>query len=212
LNVASRNQHIRAILQKSIVFNDGIGVDVASLILFGKAFPQNLNGTDFTPHYLQNTRHRYRIFLLGSRPGIAERAAEHLTGRFPRHQIVGCHHGHFAKDDTARVNATIKTSNADIVLVGMGDPRQELWLADNLETTGARLGFGVGALFDFVTGTAPRAPALIRAIRLEWLHRLVREPMRLSWRYLIGSPLFILRILGQRFSRAQTNVIEPERP
>jgi alpha-1,3-mannosyltransferase len=212
LNVASRDQHIRAILQKSIIFNDGIGLDVASLVLFGKAFPQNLNGTDFTPHYLQNTRHRYRIFLLGSRPGIAERAAEHLTRRFPRHQIVGCHHGHFAKDDTARVNATIKASSADIVLVGMGNPRQELWLADNLETTGARLGFGVGALFDFVTGTARRAPALIRAIRLEWLHRLVREPMRLSWRYLIGSPLFILRILGQRFSRAQTNVIEPERP
>ncbi len=210
LNVASKDDHVRAILRKSITLNDGLGVDIASLMLFGKAFPQNLNGTDFIPHYLQNTRHRYRIFLLGSRPGVAERAGKHLSRRFPQHQIVGCHHGHFAKDDAAKINAMIKASNADIVLVGMGNPQQELWLAGNLEATGAVLGFGVGALFVFVTGDARRAPPWMRSIRVEWLYRLAQEPLRLARRYVMGNPRFILRILRQRFSGAQANKIEIE--
>jgi alpha-1,3-mannosyltransferase len=208
LNIAARNEHVRAVMRNSIILNDGIGVDIASLMLFGKAFPQNLNGTDFTPHYLQNTRHRYRIFLLGSRPATIQRAAERLSATFPRHQIVGYHHGYFEKDDTAKINATIKASNADIVLVGMGNPKQELWLADNLVATGARLGFAVGALFDFVTGNVARAPAWVRSLRVEWLQRLTQEPWRLSRRYLAGNPLFIVRILGQRFSRAEADEID----
>jgi alpha-1,3-mannosyltransferase len=208
LNIAAQDEHVRAIMRNSIILNDGIGVDIASLILFGKAFPQNLNGTDFTPHYLQNTRHRYRIFLLGSRPATIQRAAERLSATFPRHQIVGYHHGYFEKDDTAKINAIIKASNADIVLVGMGNPKQELWLADNLVATGARLGFAVGALFDFVTGNVARAPAWVRSLRVEWLQRLTQEPWRLSRRYLAGNPLFIARILGQRFSRAEADEID----
>ena len=108
----------------------------------------------------------------------------------------------------AKINAMIKSSNADIVLVGMGNPRQELWLAGNLEATGAELGFAVGALFDFVTGHAPRAPSWIRSVRLEWLYRLSQEPSRLAGRYLVGNPLFILRILGQRFSGAAASTID----
>ena len=212
LNIASRDTHIRAVMRKSIILNDGIGVDIASLMLFGKAFPQNLNGTDFTPHYLQNTRHHYRIFLLGSRKATIQRAAELFSRTFPRHQIVGCHHGYFTREDTAKINAVIKASNADVVLVGMGNPRQELWLADNLAATGARLGFAVGALFDFAAGNVPRAPAWMRSLRVEWLHRLTQEPGRLSRRYLLGNPLFILRILGQRFSRAQATMIELNSP
>ena len=205
LNVASRDERVRAILQKSIVLNDGIGMDIASLILFGKAFPQNLNGTDFTPYYLLHTCHRYRIFLLGGRPSVTECASNHFSRHFPQHQIVGYHHGHFARDDTARINAIIKASNADIVLVAMGNPRQELWLADNLEASGAKLGFAVGALFDFVAGHPPRAPSWIRSIRLEWLYRLSQEPSRLAGRYLVGNPVFILRILSQQFSHARAN-------
>ena len=203
LNVASRDERVRTILRKSIILNDGIGADIASLMLFGKAFPQNLNGTDFVPHYLQNTRHRYRIFLLGSRPGVAERAGQHLSRRFPQHQIVGFHHGYFAKNDTANIIAMIKASNADIVLVGMGIPQQELWLASNLGATGARLGFAVGALFAFVTGDARRAPAWMRSMRMEWLHRLTQEPLRLaaavrSWKSAFYSQNFRPMVIRRR--------------
>jgi alpha-1,3-mannosyltransferase len=208
LNVAAQDESFRSILRKSIVLNDGIGVDIASLVLFGVTFPQNLNGTDFVPYYLQNTCRRYRIFLLGSRPGVAQRAGAYLSRRFPQHQIVGCHHGYFVRDETAKINATIKAVQPDIILVGMGNPQQELWLANNLEVTGASLGFAVGALFDFVAGEARRAPAWMRSMRVEWLYRLLQEPMRLARRYVIGNPLFVIRILGQRFFGAGANSIE----
>lgn len=212
LNVASRDERFRAILQKSLILNDGIGVDIASLVLFGKAFPQNLNGTDFVPHYLLNTRHRYRIFLLGGRPGCAERVARRFSRRYSQHQIVGWHHGHFARDETAKVNAIIKDSNADIVLVGMGNPKQEVWLADNLAATGSRLGFGVGALFDFVTGDARRAPAWMRSVRLEWVYRLMQEPLRLAGRYLLGNPLFVFKILSQWVSGERADSMKLKLP
>ena len=200
LNVASKDEDFRAILSNSIVLNDGVGTDIASRILFGSAFPENLNGTDFIPHYLQNTRHRYRVFLLGSRPGVAERAKRHFAGRHPQHRIVGCYHGYFGNEEAAEVAAMIRASHADVVLVAMGNPRQERWLAENLGSTGARLGFAVGALFDFASGNAHRAPAWMRSARLEWLYRLILEPRRLCGRYLVGNPAFVLRVLSQRIS------------
>jgi alpha-1,3-mannosyltransferase len=200
LNLAYQDRSFVAVLRNAIVFNDGIGVDIASLMLFGAAFPQNLNGTDFVPHYLQNTRHQYRIFLLGGRPGIAEQAGLHFAKQFPRHDFVGCYSGYFGENESTKIAAMIKASNADVVLVAMGNPLQEKWLASNLESTGATLGFGVGALFDFVTGNASRAPAWVRYLRVEWFHRLLHEPVRLAGRYLVGNPRFIFRIVGQRMS------------
>ena len=95
LNIAAENSDFRKALQHAIVLNDGVGVDIASRILYGSPFPENLNGTDFSPNYLRQTKHRYRIFLLGAKLGTAERAARRLSALCPRHQIVGCHHGHF---------------------------------------------------------------------------------------------------------------------
>ena len=113
----------------------------------------------------------------------------------------------FANDQAEEVNAMIKASRADVILVGMGNPKQEIWLAANLEATGARLGFAVGALFVFVTGEARRAPAWMRSLRIEWVHRLAQEPWRLSRRYFLGIPLFFVRILGQRFSSSPSKRI-----
>ena len=200
LNVASSNERVRTILQEAVVLNDGIGMDIASLMLFRSAFPQNLNGTDFIPHYLQNTRHRYRIFLFGGKEGIAEQAGEYFSKFCPQHRIVGYHHGYFAIDDSSKVVAAIRASGADVILVAMGNPQQELWLADNLKATGSQLGFGVGALFDFVSGHLPRAPVWVRTARLEWLYRLVHEPGRLTPRYLVGIPVFLFRIFNQWLS------------
>ncbi len=208
LNVASRDESVRAIMQKSIILNDGLGVDMASLMLFGKAFPQNLNGTDFTPHYLQNTRHRYRIFLLGSRPATIQRAAERLSRTFPRHKIVGWHEGYFVKDDSAKINGMIKASNADIVLVGMGNPTTGILACRQFGGNRRKVGFRRRGVVRFVSGNMPRAPAWMRLLRVEWLHRLTQEPWRLSERYLLGNPLFILRIIGQRFSRAEADEID----
>jgi alpha-1,3-mannosyltransferase len=208
LNIAHRNPEFRSVLRSSIVINDGIGVDIASRLLFGSAFPQNLNGTDFVPQYLQNTRHRFRIFLLGSLPGVAERAGDYFSKSCPQHAVVGCHHGYLSEDRTAEIIGLIKSVRADVILVATGNPRQELWLADNLTATGCRLGFAVGALLDFVAGQSRRAPAWVRSARLEWIHRLSHEPRRLWRRYLVGNPLFLLRVLGQWLSGGKATPLE----
>jgi alpha-1,3-mannosyltransferase len=89
------------------------------------------------------------------------------------------------------------------VLVAMGNPRQEMWLAEILEATGCRLGFAVGALFDFLSGDIARAPLWVRSARLEWVYRLLREPKRLWRRYVLGNPIFLLRVLNQWLSGAR---------
>lgn len=197
LNVAASMPRFRDALRSCIVFNDGIGTDIASRLLYGQRFPANLNGTDFTPRYLRDTRHRFSIFLLGSKPGVAERAAIELSRLCPRHRIVGFHTGYLNAAESAAIVQTIRNSGADLILVGMGNPRQELWLQDNFAATGCRLGFAVGALFDFIAGEVPRASESIRALKLEWAHRLLCEPRRLWSRYLVGNPVFLMRVAAQ---------------
>jgi alpha-1,3-mannosyltransferase len=203
LNVATADPEFRQALQSSLVFNDGIGADIASRILYGAGFPENLNGTDFGPNYLLRTKHRFRIFMLGAKPGTAERAAIRLASLCPQHQIVGCHHGQFDPTRASEIVALVRRSGADVVLVAMGNPKQELFLREHLEATGCRLGIGVGALFDFLAGNVPRAPIWMRRSRLEWAFRLRLEPRRLAGRYLAGIPLFLLRILAQFYSGAR---------
>jgi alpha-1,3-mannosyltransferase len=199
LNTATSNRRLRRALRRSIVFNDGVGVDIASRLLFGKPFPENLNGTDFVPNYLLRTRHRYRIFLFGAPPGVAERAAERLARFAPHHRIVGSRDGYARPLDMPGIIADIRGSQADVLLVGLGNPTQELWLMENLAQTGCRLGFAVGALLDFMAGRFPRAPEWMRELRIEWVYRLVQEPLRLWRRYLVGNPIFLVRIVGQWF-------------
>ena len=203
LNVAAHDGRFRNVLKRCLVMNDGIGVDAASRILFGARFPQNLNGTDFVPNYLRQTKNSYRIFFLGSSSGVAERAAGRLIAACGRHQIAGCQNGYSRAGDNAEIVARIAASGADVLLVAMGNPTQELWLAENLEATGCRLGFGVGALFDFLSGDVERAPSWVRAARLEWIYRLSREPGRLWRRYIIGNPVFMMRVFGQWLSGAR---------
>ena len=203
LNLASADARVRGALSEAVVLNDGVGIDLASQLLFGTQFPDNLNGTDFMPYYLQKTRHHFRIFLLGGKRGVAERAAKRLSQACPDHSIVGWQDGYFAHGEDVQVAQTIRASHADILLVAMGNPNQEIWLRNNLAATDCLLGFAVGGLFDFLAGEAQRAPVWVRSARMEWVYRLAREPRRLFNRYLLGNPTFMLRILGQWWSGAR---------
>jgi alpha-1,3-mannosyltransferase len=209
LNVAAENRAFRQALQQALVFNDGVGVDIASRILYGASFPDNLNGTDFVPNFLARTKHRFRIFLFGAKPGIAERAAIRLSAVCPQHRIVGCQHGHFASGQESEIAVRIRATKADVVLVAMGNPKQELFIHDHLAETGCVLGIGVGALFDFLAGNVPRATPWVRRWRLEWVYRLAKEPRRLARRYLVGNPLFLIRVSRQWWSGSRVGGKEP---
>lgn len=210
LNVAARNGDFRAALRNSLVLNDGIGVDIASRLLYRSPFPENLNGTDFSPNYLRATRHRYRIFLLGAKPGTAQQAARRLSFICPQQTIVGCHHGHFDPGQLHAVIDLIRRSKADVLLVAMGNPKQELFIQQHLAATGCTIGIGVGALFDFLAGNVPRALPWVQRCRLEWLYRLSQEPRRLAGRYLVGIPLFLARVSRQWLSGARVTCARPD--
>ena len=203
LNVASRDTEFSGALKNSFVLNDGIGVDIASRLLYGSPFPENLNGTDFGPKYLRATRHRYRIFLLGAKPGTAEQAAQRFLSLCPQHKFVGCHHGHFGAGEVPAIVDRIRRSRADVLLVAMGNPKQELFIQKHLSATGCTLGIGVGALFDFLAGNVPRAKPWTQRWRVEWVYRLAQEPRRLARRYLVGNPVFLMRIAKQFWSGAR---------
>lgn len=197
-NKAATNPDLAAKLRSFVVVNDGIGLDIASRLLYGRPFPQNLNGTDFTPFFLDTTRHKLRLFLLGARADVVSRAAQSCAERWPQHEVVGKHDGFFSKGQEKIVAEEIRAARPDIVLAAMGNPRQELWIADHIPDV-CRCGFAVGALFDFLTGEMNRAPQWIRSLRCEWAFRLAQEPRRLWRRYLVGNAAFLARVLSQKF-------------
>jgi len=205
LNLARRDGGVRDALRKFIVLNDGIGADIASRVLFGSKFAENLNGTDFVPYFLLRLRRGVRVFLLGARPGIAERAASALLRECPQHSVVGVQHG-YGDIESPEFLRAIRKLGPDLILVGLGNPAQELWLARHFDATGCALGIAVGALFDFMAGEYSRAPGWMRMARLEWVYRLALEPRRLASRYLIGNPSFLGKVLALWWSGVRGDV------
>jgi exopolysaccharide biosynthesis WecB/TagA/CpsF family protein len=200
LNLASQSAYYRAVLNRAdLILNDGVGVALAARMK-NRRFPENLNGTDFTPRLLALAAARgWNVYLLGGNEGTAAEAAAKLIQRIPGLRVVGTHHGYLTSESTSQVVARIRAARADVVVVAMGNPAQEYWLAANLDATGARIGIGVGAFLDFAAGRVARAPGWLRRARLEWAWRLVIEPRRLWRRYLVGNPLFLYRAM--RYTR-----------
>lgn len=182
-------------LRGFLVLNDGIGMDLCSRLFTGRPFRDNLNGTDFTPDVLRLGGPGLRVYLLGGAPGTAEAAAARLASQYPAHRIVGARDGFFRDDEAADVAEAVARAEPDLLLVGMGNPRQEEFIA----AAGARLPvpvvMAVGAFLDFTAGNVVRAPAVVRAVRAEWLFRLAQEPRRLGRRYTLDLVAFLWRIL-----------------
>lgn len=178
----------------TIIINDGVGLDIATWLIHRKKFSENLNGTDFIPAFLQSIKETGRVFLLGAKPGIAQRAAQTLWNQ---HQVnvVGALDGYDEAKDTASVIEKINQSNANILLVAMGNPYQEEWIIKNRNALNASVLIGVGALFDFLAGDKTRAPQIMQRLRLEWLYRLSLEPSRLLRRYTIDIGQFLILCL-----------------
>ncbi|MEG3166321.1 WecB/TagA/CpsF family glycosyltransferase [Sphingomonas sp. PB2P19] len=195
VNVARGDGDFVAALRRMTVFNDGIGLEIASRMVYGRSFPANLNGTDLTPRLLASLPRPTRIFLLGSPRGIAERAGQVIAERYPHAKVVGAQHGFFTPQDAPALAERIRDSGAALVLVGMGQPRQELWAAEWTEQIGA-VTCCIGAFLDFTAGVVTRAPVWAQRYGLEWAYRLGQEPRRLLRRYVLGNPSFLLSMTG----------------
>ena len=180
-----------------LILNDGVGMDIASKVLFGRSFPANLNGTDFTPALLKSLPANTRVFLFGARPASVAGAADRIA-KLSDVTICGYHEGH--QTDDAAVLAEINAANPDLLLVALGNPRQEAWAMNHADQCQAPVIMGVGALFDFLSETVQRAPLWVRRLRLEWVYRLLQEPRRLAKRYTWDLAVFLTLVLRQRLA------------
>lgn len=187
----SNTAYARAVAAADALLPDGVGISMAAKMA-GQDLKANLNGTDFVPLLLgQAARQGKSVFLFGGRPGTAEAAAARLIHTIPNLRIAGTRDGFEGAVSTEAAIAAINSSGADIVLVALGVPAQELWLHENAHRLNAPLTLAVGALFDFLAGNVTRAPKPVRQIRMEWAWRLALEPRRLAKRYLLGNFTFL---------------------
>jgi len=196
LNIANKDKEYKRILQKAtLVYSGGFGPVLASRIL-GRPLYERTPTPDFIENiFLIAQKKNWSIYLLGGEHGIAGKAAANLKKRFPYLVIAGYHHGFFRKN--SKIIEKINRAKPDIVLVGMGTPRQERWIADNMDTVKSRVFWAVGALFDILSDKRKRAPKWMQELGLEWAFRLLQEPRRLWRRYVFGNIRFVINVLGQ---------------
>lgn len=146
----------------------------------------------------------WRVFYLGGKPGVAARAVERLRERYPR-LVISTRHGYFSPAENDDVLKEIAAFQPHLLMVGMGMPRQEHWVLDNLERIQANVILTAGACFDYIAGVIPTPPRWMGRMGLEWLYRLLSEPRRLWRRYLIEPwallPLFVKDLLMVREHR-----------
>jgi N-acetylglucosaminyldiphosphoundecaprenol N-acetyl-beta-D-mannosaminyltransferase len=145
-----------------------------------------------------------RVFLLGAAAGVADRAAKNISERWPAVHVVGTYSPPlgFEKDEleNERILKCIAASQPDVLVVGLGAPKQELWVHAHRDRIAAPVALCVGATIDFLAGEKPRAPVWMRRVGLEWLQRLASEPRRLAGRYLRDAWVFP-RLLWREFAR-----------
>jgi N-acetylglucosaminyldiphosphoundecaprenol N-acetyl-beta-D-mannosaminyltransferase len=177
----------RIVAGSSLVFPDGMPLVWASGLL-GCPLAERVTGVDLVPRLAElSARKGYKIFLLGARPGVADRAARLLERIYPGVQIVGT----FAPEeenlicmDHTEILRQIHSVSPDILLVAFGNPKQEKWIWMHRKRLGVPLAMGVGGSFDILVGDMRRAPRWIQKCGLEWAMRFLQEPVRLGPRYL----------------------------
>ena len=191
--------YARVLGRADVVLADGVGAAWAARRLTGRT-PERTPGIDLLAALCGIcAQEGQSVFLLGGKPGVAARAGTALVAHAANLRIAGCREGYWPDADEAGVVDEINRSGAGLLLVGLGQPRQEWFLDRWRETLQARLAVGVGGSFDVLAGDLRRAPVWMQRVGLEWLFRTLQQPARLAriWQL----PRFVWRVLRTRFRR-----------
>lgn len=179
-----------------LVLADGWPVVAASRLL-RRPLPERVAGSDLGPALFdaaQKFSRRLRVFLLGAAPGVAERAAKRIQEGWPRVEVVGVYSPPLGferdEEESREILDSIRRSSPELLLVGLGAPKQELWVHRHQHQIAAPVALCVGATIDFLAGEKKRAPRLVQRLGLEWLHRMLSEPRRLAGRYARDAWIF----------------------
>jgi len=198
---SERNERLLKLINSAdIVTADGIGVVWAARRL-GAPVLERVTGIDLVQALFPIAHAgKWRIFFLGGKPGVAEQAANQVV--LKNHGITwAAMHGYFSSEEEPRVLEKIRHFQPDVLLVGLGAPRQEYWIAEHPGL--ASVSMGVGGSFDALAGIVVRAPKRIQDLHVEWLYRLWKEPWR--WKRQAVLPHFVIKVLWQSFrSRRKT--------
>ena len=200
-NVAQKDTEYRNVLKNSdYIFNDGIGLKLGSL-LAGVRFIDNLNGTDLIPEIIkEGVRQNKNIYFVGCPVGVGLRAKHNLEKQYKKINIVGVWHGFFSEEEEKKIVIDINEKKTDILIVGMGVPKQELWISKiKSQLTTVKICIAGGAIIDFIAGDIKRAPSWMRNLNLEWMYRLYLEPRRMWKRYLIGNFYFFYNLFKRLY-------------
>ncbi|MBF0485077.1 MAG: WecB/TagA/CpsF family glycosyltransferase [Candidatus Omnitrophica bacterium] len=194
VRLAQNDKEYRTALNDAeLVLSDGIGLRLLTKLNGGR-MRDNCNGTDFSPQLIAQAALRgYSLYLLGGKPGVAEKAADNLSQIIRGLKIAGTSDGYF-QDDKKMVEH-INASGADILFVAMGAPKQEKWIASHRRDLKPRMCLGVGALLDYFSGAIHRAPQWMVHSNLEWFWRIFIDPKRMFKRYIIDDMGFLLGVL-----------------
>jgi N-acetylglucosaminyldiphosphoundecaprenol N-acetyl-beta-D-mannosaminyltransferase len=196
-----KDKELKTLLQNSsLAIPDGISIVYASKIM-GQPLEERIAGIDFLTQVLELLDERKMgIYLLGGRPGaegektVSEKAGENMKNRYPRLIVSGTHHGYFGPEEEKGIIEEIRESGASFLCVAMGSPRQEKFLdAYKKQLTNIRGAMGVGGSLDVWAGVVNRAPAFYQNHGLEWLYRLIKEPIR--FKRMAKIPLFMVKVL-----------------
>jgi N-acetylglucosaminyldiphosphoundecaprenol N-acetyl-beta-D-mannosaminyltransferase len=176
---------------------DGIGIIYASR-LNGGSIGNRVTGIDLMINICSLASERgYRIFLLGAKPMVAQRAAEILREKYKNINIVGVMDGYFKNDE--EVIERVNELKPDILFAALGSPKQEYWITKNMDILSVPLCMGVGGSFDVICGNIKRAPKWMCKLGLEWLYRLIKEPWR--FKRMLVLPAFLLKVIAERVKK-----------
>jgi len=188
--------------QGDVVFCDGFGAKLGAWIL-GHSLGDRMTPPDWIDSLCDHLAEAgYSIFLLGDEHFVAEKCASLLKQRHQKLIVAGTHHGFFLKTgrENEKLIERINAVQPDLLIVGFGMPLQENWIEENASKLNAKVFFAVGALFRWYTGSDKRAPKFFTNNGFEWLFRLIVQPRKVWRRYIIGNPIFFLRILREKIS------------
>ncbi len=185
---------LSAVKSAELVIADGIGVIYGAKIL-GKPLKDRIPGIDFTSALLEKMNSEGRsLFLFGAKPGVADKAAENLSLKYPGIKIVGTNDGYF-KDDEPIIKK-INAAKPDLLLVCLGAPKQEMWMQANAHRLDVGIMVGAGGSLDVFAGVVERAPEAWQRLGLEWLYRLLKEPRRIG--RMMKLPKFLFAVIFSR--------------
>jgi len=171
---------------------------------YKKPITERVPGSEFIWPIAQLAAEKnYKIFLLGGAPEVAKKTASIMQAKVPNLQIAGTSDKN--PNQSEEILAQINKSNADIVIVAFGAPKQEKWLKEYLPKTSCKVGIGLGGTFDFIAGTRKRAPKLFCKLGLEWLYRLIQEPTRLKRQLAIPKLMYLVLIEKIKVNLKKTN-------